>query len=555
MLLINFESLEAVCVLLPVSSVELLSLTDSFAIVRSLCFYNTSPVIEIIPIEMFQRINENIRDKFSKDNGKNDGSSSEPLPPFSFEGKNFDDAYQYPNLYDEADEMLQISMLIYSLADLRTLAKDPARKDELKSPEKMLNLPLSLPTCLEVLEDNYDAMKECLGDADHVNTINSLNMIHRRFEAHRALVLSSTNDNDRLFNSSPATTLMDSNGSVEVDQVAPMLTHFVDENSDVDMVYAIGVDQFRKRITVAFRGSVTTTDFQKDAMISLNRQPNPVRAIDSNQEETMGIHHGFYDYLLRPRENDMNKYQEIIDHVKALFQQPEYRRNYKLYVTGHSLGGALATLFSLHAAASAGLPDDIIPKPVCCISVASPRVGDRNFQEAFLRLEEQGLLRHLRIANDRDPVTMMPSATGKKVWATLSPISYLAFKLMDSKFEEKEYFYHTGVKLRLAKDKWELLFLGVPMAGDGYEAYEVTTEEDTDSCISENTKSTGSVLSKSTSFRAKKRDPIMPDVSFHLGNSYAENLGSVKTHLHGLSLNSLYQNKGFSIYQKKFLKE
>lgn len=74
---------------------------------------NTSPIIEVIPIAMFKRIGENIRDKLSKGNDENDGSSSEPLPPFSFEGQNFDDAYQYPNLYDEADEMLQISMLIY----------------------------------------------------------------------------------------------------------------------------------------------------------------------------------------------------------------------------------------------------------------------------------------------------------------------------------------------------------------------------------------------------------------------------------------------------------
>ena len=448
----------------------------------------------------------------------------------------------------------------FSIASLRTLARDPAKKDKLKSPEKILNLPLNLPACLQVLEDNHDAMKECLGETDHVDTMNSLNMIHRRFEAQRALALSSSHDNHRSLNSSHVTKLMESNESIEVDQVAPMLvvpmlTHFGDENSKVDMVYAIGVDQLRKRITVAFRGTATPTDAQKDAMITLNKQPNPVREIDSNQEEMIGIHHGFCDYLLRPRENGTNKYQEIMDHVKALFQQSEYG-NYKLYVTGHSLGGALATLFSLHAAASAGSPDDIIPKPICCISVASPRVGDRNFQEAFLRLEEQGRLRHLRIANDRDPVTMMPSATGKKVWATLSPVSYLAFKLMDGKFEEKECFYHTGVKLRLAKDKWELLFLGVPMAGDGYEAYEATTEEDTDSYISESTKSVGSVLSRSKSSRAEKRDPIMPPHPFfHRGESYVENLGSVKTHLHGLSLNSLYQNEGFSIYKKKFLNE
>ena len=32
--------------------------------------------------------------------------------PFNFEHHD-DDAYQYPNLYDEANEMLQVSMMIY----------------------------------------------------------------------------------------------------------------------------------------------------------------------------------------------------------------------------------------------------------------------------------------------------------------------------------------------------------------------------------------------------------------------------------------------------------
>lgn len=495
---------------------------------------------------------KNILEKI-KGNGqnKNDGSSSQPPPPFTFD----DDSYQYPNIYDEADEMLQVSMLIYSLTDLRTLAKDPKRKDELKTPEKILDLPLSLSTCFQILEDNHDVMKAFLGDAEHINTMNSLKLIHARFQAHRALASSSSGGNG-------ASPLLGSNGSVEVEQVAPMLTHFGDENSDVDMVYAVGVDQLRKRITVAFRGSVTTTDFQKDAMISLNKQPNPVHDIDSNQEEKMGIHHGFYDYLLRPRENGMNKYQEIMVHVKALFQESERHRNYKLYVTGHSLGGALATLFSLHAAASVGSSDDIIPKPVSCISVASPRVGDRTFQTAFVRLEERGLLRHLRIANARDPVTMMPSATGKKLWARFSPISYLAFKLMDDKFADKENFHHTGVKLRLAKDRWELSFRAVPIARDEYEQT-AAPEEDAASCSSGSSRSVGIMVSRSRisssiiprTLVAQKKDSTIPDPTFHLGNSYIENLASVKTDLLDLSLNSLYQTKVLSIYKDKCLNE
>jgi hypothetical protein len=539
---------------------------------------------------MFQFIGNNILGKNNKDKGEGDDeepSSSQPPPPFTFEEKQGVDSYQYPNLYEEADEMLQASLLIYSITDLRSLAKDPKRKDKLKTSEKILDMPLSLQTCLQVLEDNYDVMKECLGEVDHINTMNSLNMIHARFQKHLTLTSSippsplvgSGSDSHimrfNLFASTKSTSLDD--GSVEIEEVAPMLTYFGDENSDSDMVYAVGIDQHRKRITVVFRGSVTSTDFQKDAMISLNPQPNPVENIDANQHDKIGIHHGFYDYLLRPRKNGMNKYQEIMGHVQALFLQHDHLQNYKLYCTGHSLGGALATLFSLYAAAAAGsVGDDTskaavsIPTPVNCISVASPRVGDRSFQSAFSRLEERGLLRHLRIANDRDPVTMMPSATGKKMWATLSPISYLAFKLIDNKFEEKEKFYHTGVKLRLAKERFELAFLGESIVIDEQEQEERSTitsaelvSDDAPRSSSGSSRSFRSILSKST--KSKSRDSSstksksqnsfnqsqMPDVNFHLGNAYVENISSVKSDLLDLSLNDIYKTKAFPIYKLK----
>ena len=49
---------------------------------------------------------------FGGNNGDVEGSVSQPPPPFTFD-HNDEDPYQYPNLYDEADEMLHVSMLIY----------------------------------------------------------------------------------------------------------------------------------------------------------------------------------------------------------------------------------------------------------------------------------------------------------------------------------------------------------------------------------------------------------------------------------------------------------
>lgn len=79
--------------------------------------------------------------------------------------------------------------------------------------------------------------------------------------------------------------------------------------------------------------------------------------------------------------------------------------NAKVFVTGHSLGGALATL---------AIPDILKnthftnPDNIVLYTFASPRCGDRNFAMSFKNLG----VRHWRIANTEDIVTMLPFPTG-----------------------------------------------------------------------------------------------------------------------------------------------
>jgi len=54
------------------------------------------------------------------------------------------------------------------------------------------------------------------------------------------------------------------------------------------------------------------------------------------------------------------------------------------------------------------MPDDVIPKPVSIFSIASPYVGDYSFRAAHQLLESQGKLRHLRVSNHKDTVTIIP---------------------------------------------------------------------------------------------------------------------------------------------------
>ena len=71
------------------------------------------------------------------------------------------------------------------------------------------------------------------------------------------------------------------------------------------------------------------------------------------------------------------KYEEILNNLMTLLEKfPDY----KIYVTGHSLGASLSTLFGFVLASD---HDSRIPKPIKCITIASPRVGNIAFRRAF----------------------------------------------------------------------------------------------------------------------------------------------------------------------------
>jgi hypothetical protein len=73
----------------------------------------------------------------------------------------------------------------------------------------------------------------------------------------------------------------------------------------------------------------------------------------------------------------------------------------QVFITGHSLGGALATLATLHIAAETKFQNPTL------YSFASPRVGNKQFAESFINLN----LKAFRIANSEDIIPTLPPAT------------------------------------------------------------------------------------------------------------------------------------------------
>lgn len=132
-----------------------------------------------------------------------------------------------------------------------------------------------------------------------------------------------------------------------------------------------------QEIIVAFRGTSSTTDWMSNVMASQER-------FNYIKEDTL-THRGFTNIYSSARDG-------IISTLAKL--SPDKT----LYITGHSLGGALATLCAIDLAANTSHSSPIL------YTYGSPRVGDPNFVNAF----KQYVRKSYRYANLFDVVTYAP---------------------------------------------------------------------------------------------------------------------------------------------------
>ena len=148
---------------------------------------------------------------------------------------------------------------------------------------------------------------------------------------------------------------------------------------DTDIQVGITKSKINKRVCVIFRGSESRSDWYYDLMITKKKISNNVY-----------VHSGFYYQL-----HTNNVYDNIVSKVnEILIENPDY----EVFVTGHSLGAALSTLFGYEFALTT-------EKKISVVSFASPRVGNWNFKEDF---EKRNNLCHFRITNNRDIITATP---------------------------------------------------------------------------------------------------------------------------------------------------
>ena len=206
---------------------------------------------------------------------------------------------------------------------------------------------------------------------------------------------------------------------------------------------------------ITFRGSVTAKDWFVDGKFFLTNVSNPLWLLKQEQVNStatiayttkfsipqsrfVGVHAGFYEYLFAtPRtktDGGISKYRQILNSLQTLFDKEEQLRSFSINVTGHSLGGALATLFSFFLVLE---KDWIMPQlRVTCISFASPKCGNIQFARAFQELELQKHIICLRVANHRDLITERPDR-----------LTCLTFWLQNAIFR------HVGIELLLYPER------------------------------------------------------------------------------------------------------
>ena len=146
---------------------------------------------------------------------------------------------------------------------------------------------------------------------------------------------------------------------------------------ETDLQVGITISEVQKRITVVFRGSESKSDWWYDLQVFKKQLDNDIY-----------VHSGFYKQLF-------SVYAEL---EKFVLRKINNNPNYDIYITGHSLGAALSTLFGYLLSSKTN-------RKITVVSFASPRVGNKEWKKDF---ESKENLTHYRITNNRDIVTALP---------------------------------------------------------------------------------------------------------------------------------------------------
>lgn len=209
-----------------------------------------------------------------------------------------------------------------------------------------------------------------------------------------------------------------------------ILKHLIDKTGrNWDLVGFIARSRAnRNTCFVVFRGTSTASEWLDNIRIMQDGTEN-----DGDVE----IHRGFYTTII---EGEDSLRKQINTTLERLLSDGVS----KIFTTGHSRGGALATVASYYIK----LDLENLLQELILYSFASPRVGDSQFAEKF------DLEKCFRIANSEDLVPKLPLPTLEI--ASLSNIPFinllLSDKLIDRILDSRKY-NHIGQSIYFTAQK------------------------------------------------------------------------------------------------------
>lgn len=142
-----------------------------------------------------------------------------------------------------------------------------------------------------------------------------------------------------------------------------------------------------KTAYVVFRG----TENWRDMMLNLD-----IRRVCIGIDGESEVHSGFLRQFSAVE-------SEIFEYLKE--KENDYDR---IVFTGHSLGGALATIASCVYIIKRTKSEQSEQRPVYCFTFGAPRVGNTEFVNTFENLIHKGRVKHWRVYDYEDPVPMVP---------------------------------------------------------------------------------------------------------------------------------------------------
>ncbi|MDD3395596.1 MAG: lipase family protein [Acidaminococcaceae bacterium] len=181
---------------------------------------------------------------------------------------------------------------------------------------------------------------------------------------------------------------------------------YVGTANGVESHFVIAANHRKNYAILAFRGSHSTADWKQNLTLGqVNFGGHSLAEFQAIAQEKAGppttpkIHRGFNNYVTAALalQEDIDGDHVADDIVSKLKAKP----NFKLYITGHSLGGAAAIIYAERLVAL-GVNKEQVP----VISFGAPAVGN----EAFIK-EYGDKINLLRVETTMDPIPF-----GLKLW-------------------------------------------------------------------------------------------------------------------------------------------